>query len=105
MSWYAARNVYHFGSKNDGKNIFEERIVSFEAEDIDEAHLKAAKEALQYSDDNGFDVHDQQLIYKQDGKSLVDGYEIWSELFEAYKSLNEFYLERYQNYIYNAKED
>lgn len=105
MSWYAARNVYHFGSKKDGKNIFEERIVCIEAQDADEAHIKAAKEALQYAADNGFVVHDQQLIYRQDGEQLVDGYEVWSELFESYKNLDEFYSERYVGYLYDPSVD
>ncbi len=105
MGWYAARNVYHFGCKDDGKNIFEERIVSFEAVDSDDAHRKAAEEAFLYAQENGFDVHDQQLIYKQDGKSLIDGCEIWSELFEADKTLDEFHFDRYSSYIYNADVD
>ena len=32
MAWYAIRSVYLFGVKEDGTNVFEERVVAFEAE-------------------------------------------------------------------------
>ncbi len=101
MGWYATRSIYHFGVKENGVNTFEERIVSFKADDFDEANYKAAKESKEYANLNGFDVHDEQLTYEQDGEPLVDGYEIWSELYESTKSLDDFYKERYVSYQYN----
>jgi len=105
MEWYAVRSVYHFGTKNDGKNIFEERIVCFKASNFEQANEKGAKESKQYSDDNRFDVYPEQLTYKQDGDTLIDGYEVWSELYESYYSLEQFYMERYTNYVYNENID
>ncbi len=105
MGWYAVRSVYHFGTKEDGKNTFEERIVCFEASDFEEANTKAINESKEYAADNGFEVHDEQLTYKQDGESLIDGYELWSELYESDQSLNEFYEDRYKKYIYHPDTD
>lgn len=48
MGWYAIRTVYHFGTKSDGTNIFEERMVAFEAASFDEALQKADEEAAKY---------------------------------------------------------
>lgn len=103
MGWFAARNVYHFGIKDNGLNIFEERIVCFEASNFDEAHAKAAKESKDYAIDHGFDSHSEQELYKQDGELLIDGYELWSVLYESNKSLNEFYEDHYEKYRYNPE--
>lgn len=101
MPWYAARTVYHFGVKNDGTNIFEERVVSFEAADWQEAHAKADAESLAYAKDRNLSVHPERSGYEQDGEQLIDGYELWSELFESRLSLQEFYAERYAKYEYH----
>ena len=101
MGWYATRSVYHFGCKENGINTFEERIVCFEAADFDEANLKAAKESMEYAASNGFEVHNEQLTYQQDGEPLIDGYELWSELYDSDKSLGQFYEERYRDYLFN----
>jgi len=103
MNWYAVRTVYHFGTKPDGTNIFEERIVAFQAASFDEAHQKADAEAAKYEQDHGLTAHEDQLSYQQDGDELIDGYEIWSQLFEASLSLNEFYAERYTRFDYHPE--
>ena len=100
MGWYASRNIYLFSTKENGNNVFEERIVCFEANDVNVANVKAANE---YAISNGFEVHNEQLTYRQDGESLIDGYELWSELYESEKSLNEFYEDHYRKYLYNPK--
>lgn len=104
MSWFAIRTIYHFGVKSDGRNIFEERIVAFEAESWDEAHEKAEAEAEQYAEANDFVAHPDQVGYEQDGERLVDGYEIWSELYESPLSLEAFHAERYERYEYEPEE-
>ena len=104
MPWYAIRTVYQFGLKSDGKNVFEERIVCFEASDWAEAHAKAWEEADHYAKMHDFAVHSQQEAYEQDGDALIDGYEIWSQLFESKQSLNQFYDNRYKRYKYSPEE-
>lgn len=101
MPWYALRTVYHFGIKADGKNVFEERMVSIEASDWAQAHAKAEIESAAYAKENYVLVHPECSGYKQDGPSLIDGYEIWSELFESSQTLEEFYAERYSKYQYH----
>ncbi|WP_162844091.1 DUF4288 domain-containing protein [Sinobacterium caligoides] len=103
MEWYAVRNVFHFGVKSDGKNVFEERVVVFQAESFDEVHSKAEAEAAQYAKDNDFSVHDMQECYRQDGENLIDGYEVWSQLFEAHLSLEAFYATRYEKFKYDPE--
>ncbi|MDH1262925.1 hypothetical protein [Pseudomonas sp. GD03944] len=100
MPWYAVRNVYLFGKKNDGKNIFEERIVCFEAPNFETAHLKGAQESAEYAECCGFVSHSEQFCFLQDGEDLIDGYEVWSELYESNKNLATFYADRYSSYEY-----
>ncbi len=104
MKWFSIRTIYLFGKKSSNINIYEERIVVFKAKNIKEAHIKALKESKQYAEDNDFEMHNEQLSYEQDGKNLIDGYEVWSELFESTKSLNEFYDERYKKFLYHTDE-
>ena len=101
MPWYAVRTVFHFGVKADGTNIFEERVVSFEASGWPEAHAKAEAESQTYAKDRNLPVHPEHSGYEQDGLPLVDGYEVWSELFESRLSLQQFYAERYAKYEYH----
>lgn len=104
MPWYAIRTIYLFGSKSDGSNVFEERVVAVEAATRDEAHEKGRLEAEQYARDNDVVPHPEQSGYEQDGEALIDNYELWSELFEAKLSLEEFYDQRYSAYEYSPEE-
>lgn len=105
MAWYAARTVYLFGKKRNGKNVFEERVVAFEAQSWEEVHAKASEEARRYAQENEVDGHPDQVAYKQDGSPLIDGYEIWSDMFEASATLDEFYAKRYANFEYRPDGD
>lgn len=101
MPWYAIRTVYHFGVKDDGKNVFEERVVCFNAADWAEAHEKADQECTTYAEQHNFIAHPEQSGYQLD-EALIDGYELWSELFESEHELEEFYAERYGKYEYHV---
>ena len=103
MPWYAIRSVYQFGIKADGTNMFEERVVSFQAESWAEAHAKGEVESEGYARENGFDSHPEQEGYEQDGEQQIDGYEIWSQLFESRLSLVDFFAERYTRYDYSPE--
>ena len=100
MPWYAIQTVYHFGVKADGTNIFEERVMSFEAPNFADAHRKAVAESEAYAKENNFVRYSEQSGYEQDGSPLVDGYELWSELYESRESLEQFYASRYRRYLY-----
>ncbi len=101
MAWFGVRSLYRFGVKADGTNIFEERVVCFEAADSDEAHSKAQRESVDYARDNGFDWYPVQVSYEQDGDNLIDGYEVWSELYESSEDLDIFWQNRYARYEYH----
>lgn len=103
MPWFAIRTVYHFGIKSDGMNVFEERIVCFSAASSDEAHLKASAESAEYEARNNVIAHPEQSGYEQDGQALIEGYEVWSELFESRDSLDQFYAKRYGRYEYRVE--
>lgn len=103
MPWFAIRSVYHFGTKSDGTNVFEERVVCFEAASSEEAHKKAQSESTAYAETNGFTAHEEQSGYEQDGDALIDGYELWSELFESKEDLEQFYESRYGKYLYHPE--
>ena len=101
MTWYAIRTVYAFGTKDDGTNVFEERIVAFEAPTWGEAHAKARVESAAYAADLDLEAHPDQIGYEQDGSPLIDGYELWSQLFESRLELSEFYGSRYSSCEYS----
>jgi hypothetical protein len=103
MGWYAVRTVYHFGKKSDETNVFEERIGAIEAPSFEEALQKADDEAAKYEQAHGFTAHEDQMAYEQDGDDLIVEYEIWSQLFEACLSLDEFYAERYARFDYHPE--
>ena len=105
MHWYAVRSVFLFGKKSK-KNVVEERIVVIQAQDEEEAFTKAELEAEEYAkNDDGpsFEIHPTMELYIQDGEDLIDGYEVWSQLFETDMSLNNFYYHRYTIYDYAPK--
>ena len=97
---FAIRTIYRFDTKADGSNVFEERIVCFEAASSEEAHAKDDREAKDYALSIGGEAHPQQFGYRQDDDPLIDGYEVWSQLFEARESLDQFYSSRYSRYEY-----
>ena len=101
MRWFAVRSVYLCRTRPDGTNIFEERVVGFSAESADDAHEKAFAEADAYAASNKFVAYDEQRSYEQDGDPLIDGYELWSQLFESKLSLDDFYAARYSGYEYH----
>lgn len=103
MNWYAIRSVYLFKAHADGMNVYEERIVCFQAETDSEAHEKAFAERQAYASENGYIAHPQQIGYEQDGDDLIDGYELWSQLFESRDSLEEFYRKRYTAFEYHPR--
>lgn len=103
MSWYAFRSVYLFGIKLDGTNVFEERVVCFEASGWQEALTKASKESDAYALENNCTCHPQHSGYEQDGNPLVDGYEIWSELYESPLDLDAFYADRYARFEFHPE--
>jgi hypothetical protein len=77
------------------------RVVVFAAGSWPEAHRRAEIESEEYSKQNNMVAHSEQSGYEQDGTPLVDGYEVWSELFEDRSSLEEFYVKRYGQYEYH----
>ena len=95
---YAIRTVHLFGVKADGANVFEKRVISFEAESPDQAHEKVSTELNQYARDNGMEAHPEQVAHFQDGEALIDGYELWSELYNSRRPLAAFYESRYSAY-------
>jgi hypothetical protein len=105
MPWYAIRTVYLFGEKPDGTRVFEERVVAFAAASWDEARARGDAESTAYAAANGFEAHPEQAGYEQDGAALVDGCEVWSELFEARMDLHGFYRQRYTSFAFDPGED
>lgn len=103
MAWFGVRSVYLFGRKSDGTNVFEERIVCIEADTGDAALEKSRAESERYAASNGLEVHPERVGYRQDGDRLIDGYEVWSTLFESRQSLADFYEDRYVKYDYEPE--
>ncbi|HEX9953506.1 MAG TPA: DUF4288 domain-containing protein, partial [Rubricoccaceae bacterium] len=76
MPWFAIRTVYHFGVKDNGTDVFEERVVCFEAASWDEAHDKAHEESERYAREGEVEAHPAQEGYELDDGALIDGHEV-----------------------------
>ena len=96
--WFGVRGIYLFGKKTDGTNIFEERVVVFSGSRSDEALSKAKQEADAYARQHQMLRHPRLEAYEQDGDPLIDGYEVWSELFESPEDLQPFVSSKYERY-------
>lgn len=106
MSWYAVRTLYLWGQKTNGVNVFEERVVTFQAESESSVFVKAQNEADVYAaqgDGAGYEIYPQQVSYRLDDGNLIDGHEVWSQMFEGYETLEEFYHNRYAQYEYQPE--
>jgi hypothetical protein len=101
VKWFGIRSVYLFGQKKDGTNIFEERVVVFSATTEEEAFAKAEEEAEQYAGANDMARHPVQVAFEQEGSPLIEGYEVWSELYESSEDLQTFVKSRYENYEFH----
>lgn len=103
LLWFGVRAIYLFGKKKGGTNIFEERIVVFSAHTANEALRKAEQEADRYARQNQMQRHPYLEAYEQDGDPLIDGYEVWSQLFESTENLESFVASRYERYHYRPE--
>ncbi len=82
-------------------NLFEERIVCIVATSQDEAFERAWKEAEEYASFHKLEIYPEQNAYLQEGDPLIDGYELWSVVYESPLSLEDFYEKRYHQYEYH----
>lgn len=103
ITWWSIRTIYLFNTKKDGTNIFEERVCAFSGITDDEVFAKAAIEAEEYSQFHKMPWHHRQEGYLQDGDSLIDGYEVWSQLFEYDGDIDAFVKTRYEVFTYNPE--
>jgi hypothetical protein len=88
------------GVKADGLNVFEERIVAFEAESRDEASAKGNAESDAYAAEHGYVPFPELSCYALEAGAAADGAEVWSELYEDSCTLVEFYAKRYSRVEY-----
>lgn len=103
MNWYVIRTVYLWGHKNDGTNVFEERVVACSGKCHEEALARGKDESQQYSDELehiSYEFHLEQVSYVLDSDDYVQGQELWSELFQSNEDLDVLYANRYKNYEY-----
>ena len=99
--WWGIRSVFLFGRKKDGTNVFEERVVVFSATTLERAFAKAKTEAENYAKVLKMKRHPYMMAYEQDGDALIDGYEVWSVLYESRESLRSFFKAKYAKYEYH----
>ena len=109
MSWYGIRTIYHFGKKKDGRNLFEERVTIFSGKTSDEAFAKAHAEAETYAKQLKLDWHPVQESYLLDDfldgpAPKIEGYDVWSQVFEFDGDLRSFMQARYERYFYHPNE-
>ena len=99
--WFGIRTIFLFGQKQDGTNIFEERVVVFSAGTEEEAFSKAEQEAEQYAAANEMEWYPWHIACNLEDAPLIDGYEVWSELLESSDDLQSFVETRYQKYEFH----
>ena len=100
IMWFGIRSICLFGKKKDGTNIYEERVLVFSGADENEALEKALTELKEYTKFHKTVGHPWVVGYMQDGDPLIEGYEVWSKLFETKETLDEFWESRYKKYEY-----
>jgi len=99
--WYAIRSTFCVGVKDDS-NVYEERIVVFRAESIEEAFSKAKIEAKQYESESGFEWIGQLDSYHIfDPEEISEGREVWSEYQESRLGTDAFLKEKYEKFTYH----
>jgi hypothetical protein len=98
--WFGVRSLCLFGKKKDGKNIIEERVLVFSGCDEKEAFSKALAELDEYTKCLKTVGYPEVVGYEQDGDELIDGYEVWSELYETAEDLDAFFQSRYGKFKY-----
>lgn len=106
-NWFGVRSLCLFGRKKDGTNVFEERVLVFSGADSKEALAKASAELDQYVNkvcQTGV-AHREIIGYEQDGDPLIDGYEVWSDLYESGHDIDTFWESRYGKYKYHPDEE
>lgn len=103
MPWFGVRSVYLFGQKSNGTNLFEERIVCFEAATIDDALEQAMSESEQYADEGNFELYPEWTASEYEGNARLDACEVWSAVFEARMSLDEFFDARYTRFEHHPE--
>jgi hypothetical protein len=64
---------------------------------------KGRLESERYAATHGFEVHEDRVAYEQDGDPLIDGYEVWSDMFQSPETLADFYVNRYLKYEYHPE--
>lgn len=102
IRWFGIRTIFLFGKKKDGTNIFEERIVVFSGNSEEEAFAKAEAEADRYAQNLKMERHPRQDAYSQDDEPLIDGYEVWSMLYESTEDIHSFVKSKYERYEYRT---
>jgi hypothetical protein len=101
IRWFGVRSLCLFGKKDDGRNIFEERVLVFSGKNSQEALAKAQAELDQYANCHNTIAHPALFAYEQDGDPLIDGYEVWSQLYETSEDIDSFFESRYSRYQYH----
>lgn len=104
LIWFGVRSVCLFGKKKDGKNIYEERVLVFSGSNWQEAVSKAMAEMKEYTGFLKTVGYSEVVGYEQDGEPMIDGYEVWSEMYETTEDLDAFVESRYKKYKYQPDE-
>ena len=102
--WFGVRSLCLFGKKKDGVNVYEERILVFSGCDAEgkEALEKAGDEVEQYATEicKTSVFHPRLDAYLQDGDPLIEGYEVWSQLYESVLDIDAFWEARHGEYTF-----
>ena len=95
--YFAAKSIYRHHQLDpigEKKYVYEERVVLIQANDIDQAILKAEKEAKEYSD-SGTEYLKYVTVFNLFEYILRNGSELYSEMrssdLEPGKYIDEFY--------------
>jgi hypothetical protein len=97
MPWFAVRMIYEH-SRRFKERVFEERIVLFQAADVEAVRALALEESAKYLSVNPSFKRSKNIAAFSIGErgSSLDGQEIWSHLLVAPQNLEEFVRQRYE---------
>jgi pentatricopeptide repeat protein len=100
MEWFSVRSVYRFEGGAKGRDVYEERVVLFKAEDFDAAIAKAEIEADGYV----ADLEDGEVVPIFQCYAMVDEPGDGAEIFSLMR-VNDLEPDTYIDHFFDTGEE
>ena len=100
MAWFSVRSHYRFVGLDDGRDVFEERVVLFEARDDEDAVAMADQEAAEYAERVG----PCEVLPLLQSYALVDEPQSGAEIYSLMRT-SDLEPDSYVNHFFDTGEE